>query len=116
MITFRVLPPEEFPRLALVADDISPDPKIARVIVGEEAGEIVARSMLMQPVHIEGTWVREDHRGSPLGKMLLDRVEQEAKSCGLQKLFAYALDPLVASYLRRMHYSRSAAVVFTKDI
>lgn len=116
MSTLRILPADEYGRLKDVADGICPDPKITRVLVAEQDGQIVGRTMLMAPTHIEGTWVREDQRGGFLGKRLLDGIEAEAKKTGISRLFAYAADVMVAHYLRRLGYQPVEVTVFYKDI
>ena len=117
MTILRVLPAEEYPRLLSVADGICPKPEISRVLIAEQDGEIVGRTMLLAPAHIEGTWLREDRRNGSLGKRLLDRIEAEAKECGMSTLFAYAeIGTKTGDYLTRLGFTLCNFSVYQKLI
>lgn len=116
MIQVRALKPEEFPRLAGISDGFVPDPKHSIAIIGENDGEIAGRIFLLSPVHLEGPWLREDHRNKALGAQLVRRAEDEARRCGVTKLFAYAANGEIEDYLHRLGYKLVPMTVWEKDI
>jgi GNAT superfamily N-acetyltransferase len=115
-LTIRELAAEEFPLLGNVHEGLIPDPLQSVAIVAEKDGEILGRVFLMQPVHVEGPWVREDHRGGTIGKRLMDQAELSAFTRGIKTVFAYAADAHLAGYLERLGYKKSELMVFTKDL
>jgi len=68
MISHRQLPAEEWHRLRGLGPfptDAALNPDHWRVLVAEEAGEIVGFTCLYETVHNDPWWVREDHRKNP---------------------------------------------------
>jgi len=63
-VVIRVLPPEEWDRLRTFPDFLGglPDPSHWRIIVAEDAGQILAYNCLYEAVHAEPLWIRPDHR------------------------------------------------------
>ena len=64
----RELPAAEWYRLAEFEPFASgglPDPSHWKVVVGEEAGSIVAFTCLYEAVHYEPIWIAESHRHRP---------------------------------------------------
>ena len=65
-MTTRVLPPEEWEKLAGTELDAARpflNPAETLVLVVEEDGQIVGSWAAMRHVHLEGVWVHPDHRG-----------------------------------------------------
>lgn len=65
-MTTRVLPPEEWPRLQgteleTVWPTLPQDE--ARIVVVEDAGQIIGCWAAFRAVHVEGVWIHPDHRG-----------------------------------------------------
>lgn len=114
--TIQRLKPEEFPVLRSVYDGFCPDPKTSIALLAHDDGAIVGRVFLLTPAHVEGPWVREDYRGSLLGKRLMDGAEAEAKSAGVTTMFAYATSNQLASYLGRLGYEPCSMTVWKKVI
>jgi N-acetylglutamate synthase-like GNAT family acetyltransferase len=112
----RRLAASEFPVLATIHEGYVPDPSISVALVFKQEGEIVGRVFLLAPTHVEGPWVREDLRGGLIGHRLMESAEQEAKSRGITKLFAYAADDKLANYLDRMGYQKQPFTVWAKEI
>ena len=69
----------------------------------------------MAPAHVEGPWIREDHRKRFLAKRLMDSAEQKAKEHGLTKLFAYGTKE-TNDYLERLGYHKEEFTVWVKEI
>lgn len=110
------LAPDKYPLLKGIYDGFVPDPKHSIALIATEAEEIVGRVFLLEPVHLEGPWVKESRRGSTIGKRLIESAEEEAKRVGITKLFAYAVDATMADYLERLGFQRNDWIVYTKDI
>jgi hypothetical protein len=69
MITQRILPPEEWGRVASIEPFASgglPDPAHWRIVVVERDGQIVACCSLFDAVHWDLFWVAESERGNPV--------------------------------------------------
>lgn len=115
-LSIRELSVEEFPLLGTVHEGLIPDPKQSVAIVAEKDGEILGRIFLMQPVHVEGPWIREDKRGGTIAKRLMDQAELSAFSRGIRTVFAYAADAQLAGYLERLGYKKSELTVYTKEL
>jgi len=116
VLDIRRLEPSEYDELAKVEEGYKPDPDHSLVVVAKELGEIVARTMLIRPWHIEGTWVHERLRGGTTGYRLLRQLECEAKKAGLARLFSYAAEASIENYLERLGFQKSPLTVWTKDI
>ncbi len=87
-MTTRILPPDEWPKLAgTEAEYVWPylDPLKSRVVVIEDDGAIIGCHILMNVLHAECLWIREDHRGkSSVARRLWTAVQTEAKAMGAQ--------------------------------
>lgn len=116
MVTLYTLSAEEFPMLASISDGVVPDPKSSRAILANDENGIAGRVFLMSPTHVEGPWVRGDLRGSTLAARLMFRAEQEAKDCGITRLFAYAASDELADYLSRLGYKKEPYTVWSKGL
>jgi hypothetical protein len=115
-LDLRRLDPSEYGELAKIEEGYVPDPDHSIVVVAKECGEIVARTMLIRPWHIEGTWVHERFRGGTTGYRLLRQLECEAKKIGLPRLFSYAAEASIENYLERLGYTKAPLTVWMKDI
>lgn len=110
------LPASEYGALEKVAEGYRPDPDHSIVIVAKQDGEIVGRTMLIRPFHIEGTWLDGRVRHGTTGLRMFRFLEAEAKKYGIGRLFAYAEDPKVEDYMGRLGYTRAPLSVWMKDI
>jgi GNAT superfamily N-acetyltransferase len=99
LMELRTLEASEYPVLCQVDDGFTPDPNHSIAIIAKDGEEIVGRIFLLSPVHLEGPWIREDRRGMTLAARLVAKAEQEAKACGVTKLFAYAANAEMVGYL-----------------
>ncbi len=105
-----------YEQLATVQEGYIPDPDNSIVVLAKDKNEIVGRTMLIRPWHIEGTWLKEGKRRGVVGHLMLNKLEQEAKSAGISQLFSYAMQPEIEGYLERMGYKKQPVTVWTKDI
>lgn len=103
----RVLPVDEWPRLSQVPCD-TPwwlfDPVRARVLVVEDAGQIVATCALLPFVHAECLWIAETHKRA--GRRLLRGVYQQARAMGARSLWSGSLSERMTSILYRLGATR----------
>jgi N-acetylglutamate synthase-like GNAT family acetyltransferase len=115
LIPIERLPSEDFDSLKNIEEGYIPS-KDSIVIVGKYESEIIARMFLIGMAHIEGTWIKPEFRSGALLRKLMSKMETEAKSTGLTKLFAYSDNDMVDSYLDRLKFSRSPLRIWTKDV
>lgn len=103
-MTTRILPPEEWSKLAdtemgpaLAA--VNPD-AITVVVAEDEAGDPIGCWGLVSFMHLEGMWIREDHRmrGRVLHR-LWNAVCGVASARGLGAVFTGAADPHVVKWI-----------------
>jgi hypothetical protein len=94
----RVLPGEEYERLRVFPPFAGglPNPDFTRIIVAElggPGGELVAVWSLIQAIHAEPMWVREDHRKrAGLIRRLWTSVWSELQAVGALMAFAIVAD------------------------
>jgi N-acetylglutamate synthase-like GNAT family acetyltransferase len=102
-VTSRILPPEEWPRLAgTEAEALWPhlDPANAQVLVVEQDGEIVGTWTLLRIVHVECVWIREDCRGRfGVVKRLLSGMRAAARQWGARTVLTASLTDQVKSLI-----------------
>lgn len=105
-MTSRILPPEEWPRLAGTELETSwphLDPANAQIVVVEHEGVIVACWALMRVVHVEGVWIAPAHRGT-LGvvKRLLTVMRGCARAWGASYVWTGAITDDVRGLIGRL--------------
>lgn len=101
-------------RLAEIEEGYIPDSH-GIAVVAEENGIIVGRSMLVDAVHIEGTWVHPDYRGGTVGARIIAKLKQEAQKAGISRVIAYST-AATDDYMARLGFKREPVTVWTKDI
>jgi len=93
-MTSRILPPEEWPRLAgTEAETIWPllSPETARVLVIEQDAEIVGCWLLYPLLHAECVWIAPAHRGrGAVARRLLALMRRVAQSLGWRTVITAA--------------------------
>lgn len=114
-VEIRKLVPTEYGMLASIHDGFVP-PKDSIAIVAEKDGKAVGRGFLLSVVHFEGPWVDEDHRGTLIAARIYSECVREAQKLGITKIFAYAVNEKIESYLTRLGFVRSPLTVWTKEI
>ena len=101
----RILPKEEWSRLnGTEAETLWPllDPENARVLVVEDAGEIVGTWVGMRVVHMECLWVKPSHRGAfGVTKRLLRGMREIAAFWGTNKVITGSVSEHVTDLIRR---------------
>jgi hypothetical protein len=90
--TLRVLPGEEFPRLADLPFAQAygvPDPRYAQILVAEDpTGTIVGVWAALNTVHLDGLWIAEDYRKtSRVASQLLRGMKRLLTSLGIVHSF-----------------------------
>lgn len=93
-------------------------PDTVLIVAKDNQGEIAGISTILQLAHIEGTWVRESERGTPLAYRLVKRVEQRLKDAGKTHAFAFVdvAQPEVLGYMARLGYSKMPMIVMSKEL
>src|SRR5208337_3486664 len=100
-----------------VHDGFKPNPKESVVLVAtNDNGEVIGRTFLLAPAHVEGVWVREDQRKQGIFTEMVARIEAEAKSIGIQKLFAYGANEYMDRQIERIGYTKQPLTVWTKEL
>ena len=81
-------------------------------------GSVKGRSAIIQLPHIEGTWVDESERGTPLAYRMVVAVEGVLKKSGKTHAFAFVdmNQPEVLSYMLRMGYKTNPLLVLSKEL
>jgi hypothetical protein len=117
-VTIRELKAEEFPMLKVVADGFVPDPRISVAVIAENGeGAIVGRILALQPVHLEGTWVDEKHRRTPLAHRMFRFMETQLKQkYRLTHVMAFSAEPVITEYLRRLGYTDHHLTVLSREL
>ena len=87
-------------------------------VFAREGADIVGRSTIVQLPHIEGTWVRNDFRGSTLAFRLVEKIESILKKANKSSAFAFIYDeqPEIASYMERRGYKKMPLAVYQKEL
>jgi len=105
MISARILPQEEWPRLAgTEAEKLWPmlNPENARVWVVEKDGKIVATWTLLRVVHAECIWVAPEVRGEfGVVKRLLKGKSEIATAWGADRVVTGSVSPDVTELIMR---------------
>jgi hypothetical protein len=101
----RVLPPEEWPRLAgTEAEHVWPvlNPENAEIRVVEEDGEIVGVWCGLRMMHAECFWIAPKYRGSyRVIKGLWNGLCETAKRWGVSRMETASMDPHVSDMIQR---------------
>ena len=102
-MTTRVLPPEEWPKLAgTEAETVWPHipPDAAEIIVVEDDGQIVGCHILVTVLHAECLWIHPEKRGrSSVARRLWARVCEAARAKGAHHLMTGCADARVRGLL-----------------
>jgi N-acetylglutamate synthase-like GNAT family acetyltransferase len=115
-VTIERLPSNHFPLLKGLTEEPVPDPRFSRAVVAWENGQIVAKAFLVAVIHVEGVWVREDKRGTPLFNRLVEAVYKEARGLGLSRLFAFGMFASMEDYLMRLNFNRLNWSVWNREV
>lgn len=113
----RVLPPEEWHRV----DAASPLPPLwpyvrpedVRMVVVEEAGEIVGALAVLRMTHLEGLWLAPEYRGNPgVVRGLLKQAGTVASEWAAGWVFAGVTEQNMQGILGRMGATQIPVEVF----
>jgi hypothetical protein len=82
----------------------------------DDKNEIVARMGVVEPPHIEGTWIREDNRNAFMAKRMISQMEKFLLSNEKQGAFAFVenSNTEVQDYMKRLGYSELPLKVYFK--
>jgi N-acetylglutamate synthase-like GNAT family acetyltransferase len=116
MVEIVRLEPSEFPLLENVAEGFVPDPNRSIAIVARNELKIIGRIFLVAPAHVECVFVEKAWRNGPVFKQLVDAIELEAKSEGIKKVHAYAVNGEMEDYILRCGYHKLPWSVLEKEL
>lgn len=111
MLTERLLPPHEWPRLSGTLMDpawqtLSHSDK---VIVVEDDGEIIACTSLSQHWHLEGSWIHPAYRQRvSVGRRLLKTIRALCQALHVGEVFMMATNPESAAMCQKLGYQSMA--------
>lgn len=95
MITSRVLPEDEWPRLAgTELETVWPhlDPSSACIRVVEDGGRIVGHAVLFSAWHLESAWIAPEYRrGVRVGRRLLSGVRADLRARHVREVLMMAM-------------------------
>lgn len=116
-MTSRVLPPDEWPRLAgtplePLLSALIPDQTVIRVVEDAD-GQIIGTVGLWSMVHLEGLWIAPEHQGkAAVIRALIDGTNATAAAHDLTLAMSGAYTPEMVSFLERLGGDRQSAAVF----
>lgn len=124
MADISVLKPEEYGELVVFSERKSLEdgfgpmlhPDHSTIAVAKDGDEIVGKLYLVNPYHVEGLWVKKEHRGGTIFKRLFDRIEEEARKRGVGHVLAYTASLDMENYLQRIGYKAFGVKVWDKEI
>ena len=105
-MTGRLLPPEEWPRLAGtllegVWPSLKPDRDVVRVV--EQDGEIIGCAALLALWHLEGAWIAPAHRKrAAVGRRLWAEMREEVRRRSVPEVWMMATSPDTARICERL--------------
>lgn len=102
----RILPPEEWTvklsGTALAGHRLDPHHAII-VVVEDTAGAVIACWAAVETVHVEGLWIRADHRGlAVVARELFGGMIGELRELGVPEVMTNADSPDVEKLLRHV--------------
>jgi hypothetical protein len=106
-MTTRMLPPEEWPRLAgTEAETVWPllDPAVAQVVVVEDGARIVGTWIVVPVVHVECCWIAEDYRKTgSVARRLLRGMREAVSLWGASSVMTGAVSDEVRALIAKLH-------------
>lgn len=114
----REAPAAEWPRIGALAGWAAvPDPTMARVVVVEEAGQIVGAWCLLTAIHLEGAWIAPSHRCRVgVVRRLVAGVFEILRVCEARVVYTAAVDPDVGRLARKLGFERFPGEWFVKAL
>jgi len=121
MVTGRLLPPDEWDRIAHIEPYASgglPDPDHWRIVVAEDDGRVVGYCALFDTVHWDCWSVDPAYRGNPVVfKDLIEGGVQVMQEHGIDLVHTTVPDgqPEVGGMLERFGFSRAPGTLYYYD-
>lgn len=116
MATYRLLKPEEYPRLAAVFDELklpAPRPGQDQVIVGEEDEKIIAATVVQMIPHV-ALWIDPNWKGKRDYETMAQMAEIVCQTNGLNGFAMTTDQDVVKSIARRVGMKDAHMSFFTK--
>ena len=87
------------------------------MVIGAFRGHsIVGRTVLLNMLHLEGTWIEPSARNGMVGARLIRTAEKEAKAIGCRTLMAYTAESKHGEYMARLGYKKIPVEVWGKEL
>lgn len=100
----RFLPPEEWNTLQGPLKDHDLHPDHALIVVAEEAGKVVGTWAALENITMEGLWVEEKYRNSPMAVRLYTTMTEELKKREIPGVLAVIANDSVISQAERLGF------------
>jgi hypothetical protein len=115
-LEIRVLKPEEYHLLKQAPDEFIPDPSMSVAVAALEDGKLVGKVLMIIIPHLEGPWIAEKYRSRLMMAQGFNLMIDELRRRGLKKIFAFAANPEIEGYLKRMDFTSEPMTVWSKEI
>ena len=119
MSTIKLLEGEERVQALALDGFVIPVAEDTLVLGAVEDGRVIARVILLQMLHLEGTWIAPDRRGGGiLARRLVKAAEEMIVKCGATHAMAYTpeADPKIGEYMQWLGYTRFPVTVWAKQV
>lgn len=119
--SYYALPPELNYLAAIPEDPVIPYPPEFHFTAAFDSKGLAARVAMVPLPHIEGTWLREDLRGTPKVRTiftLIKELEKNILATGRGHAFSFVHDeqPEVAEMMTRLGYEKYPLTIWVKDL
>ena len=106
----KILTPDEYRLLDMVPepDRVLLNPENTWVVGAIENGRLVGRLVALSLPHIECAWIDPAHRNGLLLQRMESALTWKLKTLGAGLAIAFAVDPKMESYCRRLGYLQFA--------
>lgn len=112
----KILDNNEYDLLKSTPDGELFTPENSIVIVAVNGNGVEGRTSLMNLIHLEGTWVAEDKRGTTLGYRLEKAAIDKARELGLKYIHTYSPNDEISDVLSRLGWKEVPVKVFAKEL
>lgn len=111
----RVMTPQEYNGLVDKPEPLEL-PKDAVVVGIFKDGRLIARTAVVNMIHLEGTWIAQEERNGMLGARLVAQAEKEARGAGATTMIAYTAEKQHGEYMKRLGYEKADLEVWMKGL
>jgi len=117
-VTYRQIPPEEWPRLKGIyeANEIPlPPAEKNSAVVAEFEGKIVGMQGIHQIWHAGPIWVAPEWRGVGVSDRMDKEIQRIVRECGASGYFMFPANPFSEAAVRRFGLKEMSWKVFVRE-